>query len=529
MGGGMPGWQQRFADYAVNIDIEGNVLNIIPLYQQNGSKKVRRSFLLPEEPPGRTSGIKPAFLCDNGGYFFGLDPKRGKKKLKASADLHYGVLENTETPASEAIKSFFMKRTLQVDLAETGTYIFMVEGRYAHEDKEICKAWDDYKSAKVNGEIIRCLVSGEHDRLTALHGKIKLPGVSMGAVPLISINAESFASYGKTANDPAAQIGEKASYAYVTALNDLISDSIHRKRIAQDTLVYWAEGNDNAEAETFSWFIEPQESNANKLDAIMNTVSVGEKVNAEGCDMDKRFYLLCLSPNAGRISVRFFHTDSFGSIISHNAQHYKNLEITGKSKLPYIPPWAILRETTVTKTASDAAPLLGGQLLDAIITGSNYPMTLYNAIMARVRAGEDINQTKAAVIKAVLIKNYNSEVATVALNKDSMNIPYTLGRLFYLLEYLQEQANGSATIRQRYFSSACSNPRNVFPTLLSLSMHHADKIDNAAWFEKQKGELLSRLDAENPFPSTLSLQQQGEFIVGYYHQQQNRFTKKEEK
>jgi hypothetical protein len=107
----------------------------------------------------------------------------------------------------------------------------MVEGRYAHEDKEICKAWDDYKSAKVNGEIIRCLVSGEHDRLTALHGKIKLPGVSMGAVPLISINAESFASYGKTANDPAAQIGEKASYAYVTALNDLISDSIHKSEL----------------------------------------------------------------------------------------------------------------------------------------------------------------------------------------------------------------------------------------------------------------------------------------------------------
>jgi CRISPR-associated protein Csd1 len=529
MGGGMPGWQQRFADYGVNIDAEGNVLGITPLYQQDGNKKVRRVFLLPEEPLGRSGGIKPAFLCDNGGYVFGLDPKRGKAKFEASAALHHNVLRNTKTLASEAIKAFFMKQRPPADIAETGTYVFMVEGRFAHEDKEICKAWNNYRSSRMKGEIIRCLVTGELDSLTALHGKIRLPGVSTGAVPLISINAESFASYGKTANDPAAQIGEKASYAYVTALNDLLNDSTHRKRIAQDTLVYWAEGNDTAEAETFSWFVEPQESDTSKLDAIMKAISAGDKVNADGCDMDKRFYLLCMSPNAGRISVRFFYADSFGSILSHNAAHYKNLEITGKNRLPYIPPWAILRETTVKKTASDAAPLLGGQLLDAMITGRNYPMTLYNAIMARVRAGEEINQIKAAVIKAVLIKNYNSEVATVALKKDSMNIPYTLGRLFYLLEYLQEQANGSATIRQRYFSSACSNPRNVFPTLLSLSMHHADKIENATWFEKQKGELLSRLDADNPFPPTLNLQQQGEFIIGYYHQQQDRFTKKEEK
>jgi CRISPR-associated protein Csd1 len=189
----------------------------------------------------------------------------------------------------------------------------------------------------------------------------------------------------------------------------------------------------------------------------------------------------------------------------------------------------ILSETTVKKSASDATPLLGGQLLESIITDKAYPLTLFNAILTRIRAGEEINQTKAAVIKAVLIRNFKSEVATVSLNKDSKNIPYILGRLFSVLEYLQEKANGSSTIRQRYFSSACSNPVNVFPTLLSLSMHHADKLDNATWFEKQKSDLISNLDAENPFPSALSLQQQGEFIVGYYHQQQDRYTKKEEK
>ena len=223
----------------------------------------------------------------------------------------------------------------------------------------------------------------------------------MGAVPLVSINADSFTSYGKTTKHPAAQIGQKSSFAYVTALNDLLQDAIHRKRIAQDTLVYWAEGEDEKESETFSWFAEPKESDTNKLDAVMKAVSNGNSVHIENSDMKKRFYLLCLSPNAGRISVRLFHTDSFGNILGCIAQHYQNLKIVGLSRFPYIPPWVILSETTVKKSAGDAAPLLGGQLMNAIITGGNYPMTLYNAILTRVRAGEEINPAKV-LFKRVL-------------------------------------------------------------------------------------------------------------------------------
>jgi CRISPR-associated protein Csd1 len=131
----------------------------------------------------------------------------------------------------------------------------------------------------------------------------------------------------------------------------------------------------------------------------MNIVVNGKRVDIEGCNMQKRFCLLCLSPNAGRISVRFFYTDSFGNILENIIQHYQNLEIIGNSKYPFIPPWIILSETTVKKSASDAAPLLGGQVINAIFKGTKYPMTLYNAIMTRIRAGEEINQTKAAVLR----------------------------------------------------------------------------------------------------------------------------------
>lgn len=528
-GGCTKGWQKRPVDYVINIDLNGNVLDMTPLTQQAGKKKIRRTFELPEEPKGRTSGIKAAFLCDNRDYFFGLEPKRGKAKFEAAADLHNKVLHDSTSDAAEAIKKFFISPKQPDSTEPTGNYIFAVLGRYAHEDEDIRKAWNAYVENSADGKVIRCLVSGKHDQVAVLHGKIKLPGVKMSAAPLISINEESALSYGNTLDGPAARIGQSSSFAYVTALNDLLSDSKHNKRFEKDTLVYWAEGADENEAEVFSWLSEPEESDTSKIDALMRVIATGGRPNPEGCDISKTFYLLCLAPNAARISVRYFLKSSFGMVIENILSHYARLEITGIRQRQYITPKDILRETASEKSASGPAPLLGGQLLRTITIGGIYPMTLYIALLTRIHAGEKINRTKAAVIKAVLIKNYNSEVAAVALNKDSMNIPYTLGRLFYLLEYLQEQANGTSNIRQKYFSSACSSPRSVFPTLLSLSMHHADKLDNDAWFEKQKCELLSRLNANDSFPSTLNLQQQGEFIIGYYHQQQDRYTKKEGK
>ena len=206
---------------------------------------------------------------------------------------------------------------------------------------------------------------------------------------------------------------------------------------------------------------------------------------------------------------------------------------SGQDKFKYVPIWVILSETTVTKKSADASPLLGGQLYRSIISNARYPTTLFQAILTRIRAGDEINKTKAAVIKAILIRNYNeSEVTTVALNNQTDNKPYTLGRLFSTLEQLQQQASGgglNATIRDKYFTSACANPSNVFPTLLKLSNHHAAKLDDSRYFEILKSELLFKLDVDAPFPSALSLEDQGRFILGYYHQRQFFYTPKKDK
>lgn len=522
-------WQMRPFDFDVNLDRNGNILEITPHTNIENKRKVRRELILPEEPPGRTSGIKAGFLCDNAGYFFGLDPKRGAEKYKAAGLLHEEVLSGLQSEAAQAILAFFARPVPENLEVEAGIYIFRVEGVFAHEDPIIRTAWHDYKKATSEGDIVRCLVSGELDHINPLHGKIGMRGVSMGAAPFVSINADSFRSFGSTSKDPAASIGLEASFKYVAALNDLLKNPKHFKMLGQDTLVYWAEGDDSAEMNLMDLMAEPQEDEQEKLEAIISNLSRGNLIQVEGCVFSKQFFILCLSPNAGRISVRFFHYNRFGNIVRNITQHYRNLEVVGNNKFAFVPPWMILSETTVKKKTQDALPLLGGQLFESIITAKAYPMTLYHAILRRIRAGETVTPIKAAVLKAILIKNFKSEVVTVALNKDSSNIPYTLGRLFSVLEQLQERAIGSSTIRQSYFSSASTNPSTVFPRLLSLSMHHADKLDNSVWFEKLKGELIDKLDPDKPFPQTLSMQEQGEFIVGYYHQQQERYAKKEEK
>ena len=531
------GWEMLGFTHALDIGADGSLKGVISQITIEEKKEKRSELPLPIQPPGRGTGIKPSFLCENGGYLFGLDEKKGAAKYDSIRDLHLSVLADYGGDAAGAIKSFFapkrprdITKFLDAETAAKSIFAFMVNGRIVdHACVEARDAWNDYySSTDEGGEMIRCLVTGKRDVAESLHKSIKIMGGAV-STSFVNMNQESFASYGKTSKDRAAEIGKYAAFAYTTALNALLKDKGHRRFIGGDTLVYWAEKGGEAEESLFLNMYEPPKADEDGiLDDAMKRFARGERL--EGYDFERKFHILCLSPNAARISVRFYLEDTFGRIVGNIKEHYDRLEIAGdySKSYRYLPSWIILSETTVTNKASDANPLLSGQLIRAIMGGGDYPLTLYNAMLGRVKAGADINRAKAAAIKATLIKNFGEkEVATVALNELSDNRPYVLGRLFSVLERLQERANGSSSIRSRYFASACSNPSTAFPTLLSLSVHHAEKLDNAVFFEKLKGEIISRLDSESPFPAALSLDDQGRFIVGYYHQTQSFFAKRE--
>ena len=536
------GWQYREVSFALDLSQDGKLQNIINLESQVEGKTHKRKLLLPVEPSSRASGIKPAFLCDNGGYLLAADTKRGTEKFERTKELYLSVLENIETPVSYAIKQYFLngipenwENDLDFESAEKSRFVFQINGKFIdYENEEFRDAWNVYYHTDEQNDNIRCVVTGKTDQPVAIHGAIKLRGGQSSGSLLISANADSFCSYGKTKNDRAAEVGKYAAFAYVSALNSLLADETHRSFIGEDTLVYWAEDGNGLEEKTFSITNEPTEQDSELLDSLMKQYASGSIVNVDGCKIDSPFHIMCLSPNAARISVRFFYTNTFSNILKNNIEHYKRMEIykSGNDRFKYLPTWVVLSETTVSKKAKDVVPVLGGQYLYSIITGSRYPMTLYYAILNRIKAGEEINKTKAAIVKAILMRNYNErEVATVSLNLQTNNKPYVLGRLFSVLEMLQRQAIGKAnsTIRDRYFASACTNPASVFPTLLKLSMHHSAKLEKSVFFEKLKTELLGKLDVNEPFPSSLNLDDQGKFILGYYHQTQDLFTSHKDK
>lgn len=566
-----PGWQKRGVSHALELSEDGTLLGIRPLGDPGDRKTAKMTLVLPEAAgrSGKNAHETAYFLCDDGGFMLGTDPR----KFESARKLHTKLLGGIDVPAANAITAYFAAgapaHTVNPSAGKPGAadsctfhllggdvtiadkdmigakFVFMVNGRrvdYADGGGEIIGAWE--ASQRPNGEQGLCLVTGERDSIIRLHYKVALKGVTMGAQPLISMNDQtSFRSYGSAPKDPAAQIGERAAFAYATALNGLLADPSHRQSIGLDTLVYWAEGGGEKEAELFSLASNPTGDDNENLSAIMEHVARGSLPDIDGIAWERPFYILCLSPNAARISVRFFYVEHFGNILANLAEHYANLEIDSSpgsrdGKFKHLPYWILLSETTIKGVAADAAPLLGGQLLNSILTGSAYPMTLYNAILARIRAGDEVSRPKAATVKATLMRNFHnnnnnnkeSEVTTVALNPDSKDRAYTLGRLFAAVEHLQGAANGASTIHDGYFSSATASPGSVFPRLLGLSEHH--KVDNPGLqvvYEKRKGELIDILEIDDdPYPSSHNLENQGKFILGYYHQKRDLYKKKED-
>ena len=555
------GYGKANVSYALNISKDGELLNLIPLkiLDSKGKKQVAQSMTLPEQVK-RAVNISANFLCDNSSYVFGFDnkgkPERSKKCFEAFKALHNKILENVECDEAKAVLSFLDKWDIEKasehptivnsleDIYGGANFIFMLDGKndYVHNHAEIKKAWQAFKNTSSNNNEHQCLVTGEEKPIARLHPKIKgvRGGQTMGG-SLVSFNANAYESYGKNngqgLNSP---VSEYACFAYGTALNNLLADNSHKLSLGDSTIVFWAETADRYCQDFFSIAIEPAEANEQRyvrdeyavknIKAVFDKIANGQKIaTVQIVDEDVQFYVLGLSPNSARLSVRFLIRDSFGTFVNRIIKHYQDMSIQKQfdNESSSISLWRILSETvSPSSTNKSASPLLAGSVLRSILTGSPYPTALFNSIMIRIRAERDINYYKASIIKAYLTRCANSrkyeEVLTVALNEKSDNKAYVLGRLFASLERAQQDASSSklnTTIKDRYFTSACANPASVFPVLLKLSNHHISKSDYGYSSEQRISEIMDILSVDDsPFPKNLSLEEQGVFILGYYHQ-----------
>jgi len=171
----------------------------------------------------------------------------------------------------------------------------------------------------------------------------------------------------------------------------------------------------------------------------------------------------------------------------------------------------------------------------AILTGRPYPATLLQAAIRRIRAEQEVNYPRAAIIKACINRYSGKEELKVSLDESNTNTAYRLGRLFAVLERIQEEANPGirATIRNTFWGAASGTPGKIFPLLINLATKHLAKIrrekpGRAVNLEKLISSIMDALNPDKPFMPIFSLNDQGCFAVGYYHQKQHPSTYKTE-
>lgn len=554
-----PGWSPAKISFALCLDKDGQVTQVIPTMEEvtMGKKTVLRpqSMILPSAVK-RAVGIASNFLWDNSAYLLGVDqkgkPERSRDCFRVAASLHHAVLDGVDSPAARAILAFFdtwqPKKAMEhpalsgqyETISAGGNLLFRVDGRYVHEDAVIREAWQRYRDGADEDAVrMQCLVTGREDEIPATHPAIK--GVwdaqSRGAA-LVSFNAPAFCSYGREQNYNA-PVGKYAAFAYTAALNHLLADRDNVQVIGNTTIVCWAEGADPVYPDTFMAFMSgnmPSTISNNALRAALKNLAKGLPCEELGVDPNRTFYILGLAPNAARLSVRFFLRDSFGRLMRNVNDHYERLEIV---KPAYAKPgvlslWALLRETVRDPKKQVPSPAMAGATARAVFSGGLYPASLLEAVMLRIRAERNITWGRAAIIKAYYLKNPHKdcpeEVLTVSLNEASTNIPYTLGRLFSVYEAAQQAANPgiNTTIKDKYFNSAAAMPASIFPVLNNLYQKHLRKLETGqrVYFDKQVSALKGVLSES--YPTRMTLAQQGAFDLGYYHQTQKRYTKKEE-
>lgn len=561
------GWEPVGISYGISLDEEGNVDEIINLKTKssNGNTTIPSTIELPKDV-GKTSGVTSNFLYEKATYVFGYNNSKKPDRLKKSFDCFRSVgnkvLENSDDEFSTVIKKFLQKEysefenlsdllanlnctknTINEILNKGATLLLMPLGKFPTDSKAICDSWNNYYTKSSSKKGI-CLVTGKYDHIEEHHPFIKnVSGTDKSRTYLVSFNKNAFNSYGKE-NGYNAPVSEYAAFAYTSALNKLVSDNDHRVFSGDTTVVCWTEDGESAYQDVFAGIFNSDDEVKQKdlHDTIVSIVN-GNEIKWEGIPLNpsNNFYILGISPNSARLSVRFFIQNTFGKVMENLLKNQQRMEMVKPKyeKRVHIPLISILNETKKynpeTKKVIDKEfkPHLASDIIKATINNTRYPDALYYSILNRVSAEHEINWVKASVIKACLIQNYKG-VVTVAFNENSNNKAYWLGALFSELEQIQKEAHRGSeintTIRDRYFSSASLMPSKIFPVLIDLAQNHIKKISNVGAkvnCQKRLEETMSKL--EDKFPNSLTLDEKGMFQLGYYQRTQERFTGKEDK
>ena len=552
--------------YSIVLDEKGNFIRLEPLGGDSGLP------LLTFRPEERTSAPVPHCMGDHAGYILGLkevkakdnfdyakEMTRNEKTLtafKKDIENYFNILPNNSFV--QAIHAFYKKFSLEtinaikhdshwVDfckyLAKNITFSVIGINGYAASDNEILQVKKQSKSNENKKAV--CLITGVKEKpVNTTYSSFILGGKSNAKLVAFQVNS-GYDSYGKKMglNAP---ISEEAEFKYTTALLKLLSKNSRNKfRIGDRSFIFWASSNSEAAEQTegslfdLLGYTEEEGDDPNAKIEQVRKVFTAIYSGSLKTSLEDRFFILGLAPNSARIAVVYWSESSLREFAGKILQHFKDMEIidTRKEGKPYMGIKDMLAAVTLSGKQSEATPNLPEAIVNSIFQGTPYPFTLFSACIRRIRAESGSHDKKAiriarmAIIKAYLNRtNSNNKKIEIMLDKSNTNQGYLCGRLFAVLDKIQEDANGISSIRERYMNAASATPSSVFATILNLSSHHMEKLTNEGrkiFYEKIKQEIIDKIPATG-FPAHLDLQDQGRFFIGYYHQRQELFKKKED-
>ncbi|WP_419805094.1 type I-C CRISPR-associated protein Cas8c/Csd1 [Terriglobus sp.] len=580
----LPGKSVQRISFAVVLHPDGTLHSFADERIEEGKQQRARSIVVPGQSKPSGSGINPCFLWDNAEYLLGwcADPvraERATRAFEASRERHLSLEAQVNDPSFSAVCTFL--RTWTPEQAEPhaarlseiatnfGVFRIVGERKYVHETVEITAANRVSDAQEIAGH---CLVTGRFEPVARLHEpKIKgVSGAQSSGALLVSFNASAFESYGRSQSYNA-PVSQGVTFRYTNALNSLLSDREKRISLGDTTVVYWADHPTPLEGALGGIFSSPPEDppeedfirvqQAKRLlmqlrDGIRNTV-------LDEPERPTKFFILGLSPNASRLSVRLWIEQDASELRQNLAEHVQDLALGGGRDGRMLAVWQIVQATgraerdkatgrVKSYDTKATSPQLAGELARSILTGAPYPQALLATVIRRIRSDGDVAWARVSAIKSVLVRNARkqkeapdmhaapvwtktSEIV-MELNEQNSSLAYRCGRIFAVLERAQEQsvtqdnpnARLNATIKDRFFGAAAAAPLLVLPRLLVLNNHHTRKLREGS--KRYLTGLLGAIMESKPFafPRQLTLEQQGEFIVGYFQQRQDFYKAKEQ-
>lgn len=554
-----PGMEEKEIGFVIVISKEGKFLRFEDC---RTDKTIGRVYLV-KKHVSRSSAAVANYLYDNSAYVLGYSDKDDSEKnqlyfntfvekvqsildrMPDNSDIR--TLMNFYAQGREAIHSEVEQDPLWEDIKKNlskkySVFSFRIEGdlRILAEKKELMQTNEGTRNDNSRG---LCVVTGVQGELVDTTTATMIQG-SQATAKLVAFQVNSgYDSYGKEkcGNAP---ISHEAEFAYTTALNTMLRrDSRNKFTVGNRTFVFWASSNDKAaeqaEESLFDLlgYSEEKKDNPNAKIEQVRKVFTAIYSGSLSTSLEDRFYILGLAPNSARIAVVYWSETPLRDFAGKILRHFDDMEIidTRKDRKPYMGIKDILSAVTLGGKQSEATPNLPESIIKSIFLGTPYPYTLLSACIRRIRAesgdGNAARITRIAIIKAFLNRqNVNDKRMEIMLDKRNTNQGYLCGRLFAVLDRIQEDANGISSIRERYMNAASSTPSSVFATILNLSSHHLENLSNEGkkvFYEKLKQEIIDKISSDG-FPAHLDLQDQGRFFVGYYHQRQDFFNKKEE-